>query len=837
MATARKRPAKKAPKQVTRYTHDAHDPVTPETGHTDRLVDEEVVTLEMDNGWSDALEVTKLDTDKTVVVDMDPAVDPVLLWAGKRNRRAVPVLPLQRNEIVPESRIARIIERARAGASGASAQGSFFADLEREFRESGKEKRVEFYTHDEAWRNKLICGDSLEVMESLLKYERLAGQVQMVYMDPPYGIGYNSNFQQRVDTNENDDKDLADDVLTIRAFNDCWSLGVHSYASYITERLYLCRELLAPSGSLFLQCNAVHMHRLRMILDEVLGASNFLSVIHWKKAAPEAQILRNNVNYLLWYAKDRDTAARRTNKLFRDRRVSDGSTEDAAKLALWGDFPGQSSRTLTSAEKRELVPLPGGTRIFRVDKLTNSGTKGNSEPVEFEGELVPPQKGQIWKKDADGMAKLVAADRVIRTETGLSLKFYLDDNPVIEIGNLWEDTAGKIPDMVYAVQTNEKIIDRCICLATQPGDLVLDPTSGGGTTAVSAERLGRRWVAIDNSRVAINVSRRRLLSKTFPQYVLKGAAPAAGFDYETASRLTPATIVDQLEPEQIDRVDRPLIDSSAVRVHGPFEVMTLGRYSRDDWQGSLVDNDIGRQKLGNYVEVVCRLYEPEIDLGIGDGFIHGLAAYGNRTFAVSVGPLTGRVTASQLSDAAKEAANLGIPAVHMLGWAFEANVGEVKRQLELAHKVEIELVMIRPDALAEGLKTTQRDTLFSPLALPEVSAERTKADDTVWRVILDGVTVFDRKTRSVAYHPAEDKYVAAWYLDEDYDGDCFVDCQMFFDFKKAPNLKTAAGVEVDAEEFDIRFTSDAFPAGRFERIAVKVVDVFGNESTMVRDIS
>ena len=235
----------------------------------------------MDNGWSKAIEVGKLPEgdERPVVVDMDPAADPVLFWAGKRNRREVPVLPLQRNEIVSESRIAQIIERARRAAeekSGAARQGHLFADLEKTLRETDRSKRVEFYTHEEGWKNKLICGDSLHVMESLLHYENLRGKVQMIYIDPPYGIKYDSNFQQRVDSTKNDEKDRADDVLTIKAFRDTWALGVHSYLSYLQERLYLCRELLVEIGSIFVQIGDDNVHLVRALLDEVFGHANFV---------------------------------------------------------------------------------------------------------------------------------------------------------------------------------------------------------------------------------------------------------------------------------------------------------------------------------------------------------------------------------------------------------------------------------------------------------------------------------------------------------------------------------------------------------------------------------
>jgi adenine-specific DNA-methyltransferase len=231
---------------------------------------------------------------------------------------------------------------------------------------------------------------------------------------------------------------------------------------------------------------------------------------------------------------------------------------------------------------------------------------------------------------------------------------------------------------------------------------------------------------------------------------------------------------------------------------------------------------------------MCRLYRPHAEVGGGTGFLHAIAESDDEKIGISVGPLTGRVTAKQILDAAHETRQHGLPEVHVLGWAFEANVGEQIDEIKRVGKVRVELQMIRPDALAEGLKVTQPEMLFSPLALPEIAVAPTKGGTVT--VTLEGVGVFDRKTRTTGWHPAGDGYIAAWYLDEDYDGDCFVDCQMFFDFKKAPNLKTAAGVDVDAEEFEIVFTSEPFRPGEYKRVAAKVVDVFGNESTVIRSL-
>jgi len=252
MAPRTKKAAKA--KEVTRYVHeDALELATPETGHTALLAEEQAVTLAMDNGWADAVKVGRLPgSESPVIIDMDPAYDPVLFWAGKRNHREVPLVPLQRNEIVREPRIAAIIARARERAASKREYGHqriLFAELEKTLRESEKQKRVKFYTHEKGWKNKLICGDSLQLMESLIHYDGLRGKVQMIYVDPPYGISYDSdsNFQQRIDTNRNDPKDQAYDILTVRAYRDTWSLGIHSYLSYLHERLYLCRELLAES--------------------------------------------------------------------------------------------------------------------------------------------------------------------------------------------------------------------------------------------------------------------------------------------------------------------------------------------------------------------------------------------------------------------------------------------------------------------------------------------------------------------------------------------------------------------------------------------------------------
>ncbi len=409
---------------------------------------------------------------------------------------------------------------------------------------------------------------------------------------------------------------------------------------------------------------------------------------------------------------------------------------------------------------------------------------------------------------------------------------------------LWDDTGtgSFLEAKAYVVQTNTKVVLRCVAMTTEPGDLVVDLTCGSGTTAVCAERLGRRWITCDTSRVAINVARQRLLGATFEHYKTRNGRVSGNFEYKMVNRVTLKSLAYDLEPEMVELVDQPEVDKDAIRVCGPFEVMSLGRYSVEDWKGYVVREPgagFGEPaKLENYIEVICRLYRKDAAIQGASGLVHAVAETEKEKIAISVGPLSGRVTAKQINDAVQDALASGILEVHVLGWAFEANVGEVKSQLEGRGRVKVELVMIRPDTLAEGLKATQPEMLFSPLALPdiEVKLKKNGKGPAEAVVTLSGVALFDRKHRRTEYKRADSGYVSAWYLDEDYDGDCFVDCQMFFDFKKVPNLKAALNADVDPTEYKLQLASQPFPVRGYKRIAVKVVDVYGNESTVVKDL-
>jgi adenine-specific DNA-methyltransferase len=831
-------------KRVTRYTYtEVKEPRTPETGHTALLpADEQVVTVPMDNGWSKAAIVGKLPKgdERPVVLDMDPAADPILFWAGKRNRREVPILPLQRNEIVTDSRIGQIIDRARKAAAEKAPQmrfDSIFADLEKTLRESEKSKRVEFYTHGEGWKNKLICGDSLHVMESLLHYEGLREQIQMMFLDPPYGIKYDSNFQQRIDSIRNDDKDQADDVLTIKAFRDTWALGVHSYLSYLQERLYLCREMLADSGSIFIQISDDNVHRVRCLMDEVFGAENFIALIPFRKKTMPfgTTFIEQMADFLIWYGKrkftDNGVPCTKFYPLFLTQDF-EGEFHHS-----WYEMPDGSRHRMTPEQLNNHSLLPKNARVYRLKSLEPSGPmQSGMFPYTFEGRSYPPPKNG-YGTPPEGLDRLKKHKRLQPEGNRLTFIMYADENAYTRMTAPWADTVGA-DNKRYAVQTNSEVVRRCMLMTTDPGDIVFDPTCGGGTTAYVAEAWGRRWITCDTSRVAINVTRKNLLSSLFEQYKTRNGAISSGFIYETAKRITLGSLANDLEPGEIEFRDRPSVDKTAVRVCGPFEVNSLGRYSVEDWKGYVATNQEGTDatKLENYIEVICRLYRKDAAIQGATGFVHAVAESETEKIAISVGPLSGRVTAKQVNDAVQDALSSGILEVHVLGWAFEANVGEVKAQLEKRGKVKVVLQMIRPDTLADGLKATKPDMLFSPLALPEIEVEVKKNGKGLNATVrIKGVALFDRKNRTTDYKRADSGYVSAWYLDEDYDGDCFVDCQMFFDFKKAPNLR-ALGLAVEPEEYKLQVVSQPFPVRGYKRIAVKVVDVFGNESTVVREL-
>ncbi len=444
---------------------------------------------------------------KHMLYPRDPSLDPQLVWKGKdeqdSNPLDVPVAPIYIQEkIHPQALIAHVLTQAASqGTSVAEAAAAYQLNLFADFDGLPEEfdQRVDFYQHDGHWSNRMILGDSLLVMTSLAEKEGLKGKVQMIYIDPPYGIKFGSNWQ--VSTRKRDVKDgKAEDATRqpeqVRAFRDTWKLGIHSYLAYLRDRLIVARDLLTETGSVFVQIGDENVHLVRCVLDEVFGSENFISIIAVKKTGLKgARYLDSVFDYILWYAKDFDRARYRSLLVEKEVGVGKGTGERYDQI----EFPDGSGRALSVEEKHNpnLVKplLSQGARLFQYTALIS---ESSSSSTTFEIEY---QKKKFfrtnWKTNRKGFEHLIRASRIVVGDETLRYVRYFDDFPANPIANYWDDTG--VADKVYVVQTSTTVIARCLLMTTDPGDLVLDPTCGSGTTAYVAEQWGRRWITCDTS--------------------------------------------------------------------------------------------------------------------------------------------------------------------------------------------------------------------------------------------------------------------------------------------------------------------------------------------------
>ena len=451
-------------------------------------------------------------------------IDPQLVWRGKDTRDwsdlIVQAPPLYIQEKVhPKALIDDLVRHSNASGESSGEQIDLFADF------NGLPDGVagtEFYQHDANWSNRMILGDSLQVMASLAEREGLRGQVQCIYIDPPYGIKFNSNFQWS--TTSRDVRDGKAEHITrepeqVKAFRDTWRNGIHSYLTYLRDRLTVARDLLTESGSVFVQIGDENVHRVRALLDEIFGEGNCASLISFKTSIGlGSRHLDNTSNYLLWYCKDVEQAKFRS--LF---KLLEPWEEGATRYKMLR-LPDLTERRVTSDELQGSEALPSDSRLFRDQGFTSrSASRTTLFPVVFQGELYRPASGG-WRTSEGGMQRAIRADRALKTGRNISFRKYFDDFRALGMDNLWTDVSGGITSRadpkIYVVQTSTKVIQRCILMTTDPGDLVLDPTCGAGTTAYVAEQWGRRWITIDTSRVALALARARIMGARYPFYLL-----------------------------------------------------------------------------------------------------------------------------------------------------------------------------------------------------------------------------------------------------------------------------------------------------------------------------
>ncbi|MHB1114787.1 MAG: site-specific DNA-methyltransferase, partial [Acidovorax defluvii] len=511
-------------------------------------------------------------------------LDPQLVWRGKDEQDwsdlVVHAPPLYIQEKVHPKVLIDDLKRQTERAQGTDApQVDMFADFNGLPNEDAK---TEFYAHDAHWANRMILGDSLAVMASLAEREGLRGKVQCIFFDPPYGIKFNSNFQWS--TTSRDVKDgnaghITREPEQVKAFRDTWRDGIHSYLTYIRDRLTVARDLLSDSGSLFVQISDENIHRLRCVLDEVFGDENFVCQIAFSKTtATSAALLPTSGDFILWYAKKRESVKYRQSYLKKSNQLASYNVAEKRETGEW--------RKMTSEEVRDWSYLPEGWSVLSAQNLRSQGVRANTTcAFDFQGKSFHSGSNHNWKTTMEGMYRLIRANRLILSGTLPNYKRYVDDFPVVPVSDNWDDTAiagfsGE--DKLYIVQTATKVIERCIQMTTDPGDLVLDPTCGSGTTAYVAEQWGRRWITIDTSRVALALARARIMGARYPYYLLAdsregqkkeaeitrtvpSSAPVRGnvrhgFVYERVPHITLKSIANNTEIDVIYEQHRLLLE-------------------------------------------------------------------------------------------------------------------------------------------------------------------------------------------------------------------------------------------------------------------------------------
>ncbi len=734
------------------------------------------------------------------------------------------------------------------------------------------EKVSEYYQHQDGWTNRLIQGDSHLVMASLLEREGMAGQVQTIFFDPPYGIKYGGNWQIKL--NNRDVKDGNDEALTgepeqIKAFRDTWELGIHSYLGYLRDRLIIAKELLTESGSCFVQISDENVHLVRSVMDEVFGSENFVSQIIFQTTSGFAsKTLATQGDFLLWYGKRAEIVKSR--KLFTQQNSKPGDSN-----AGWVLFSNGSFRGVASEEKRLEVELPRDARLYNPDNLQSQGASKERQPFSFNGKTYLPNSNSHWKANyPKGMERLAALGRLQEASNSLRFRRFANDFPYKEFGNIWTDTlTGSFTDeKKYVVQTNLKVIERCILMTTDPGDLVLDPTCGSGTTAYVAEQWGRRWITIDTSRIALNIAKQRLMTAIFPYYNLydeKGNDIRQGFKYKTVPHITLKSLANDEPPATETLYDQPEQDKKLLRVSGPFTVETLQNY--EPVSPEELDDEIRvNEEEGAFEEVIKQhLLSAGIKNGRKDEMVifrsvellagealHAEGFYqtvkGEEKAYFHIGPKFGTVSKKLVSDAVKECRQRGDANwLVILGFSFESDI-EGSTQTTSMGNFEVTKCRIHDDLLQEGLKKKPAKSAASFVTIGEPDIDLNKNGKEV-TVEIKGLDIYDPIKDEVKARSVAD--IAYWMVDDDYDGSNFVVKQVFFcggdkdEFDKwkkgldnlakdgtKKKVEKTLKIEIDDEAFDRLYGHISHPIEvkkKGQKVAVRIISQFGEESTKV----
>lgn len=796
--------------------------------------------------------------EKVKTYQFDPHLDPTLQWAGKVEGMSfdVPTSSIHIHEsIKPHSIIARVMKEYSNALEGQveGQQSMFEAETPAE-RMRRRRESIEFYQHGVNWTNRMIAGDSLVVMNSLLEKEGMAGQVQMVYIDPPYGIKYGSNFQPFVDKRDVKDKkddDLSQEPEMIKAFRDTWELGIHSYLSYLRDRLLLARELLADSGSVFVQISDENVHHVRELCDELFGVENFVSQIFFQKTGGfNPKYLSNIGDHLIWYAKDKKQLKYRQLLLFKNK------PDFGDPNYTWIELPDGSDRKMSMDERMGRTQIPNGARIFRYGPLQSSGSASEPQPFEFDGKTYYPAPNNHWKTTLQGLERLKKKGLLLKTGNNIAWKLHWDNYPAMNLANVWLDTqSGGFGDSgIYVVQTTNKVIQRCMLMATDPGDLVLDITCGSGTTAFVAEQWGRRWITCDTSRVAITLAKQRLMTATFDYYKLahEEQGVGSGFVYKTVPHITLKSIANNEPPATEILYDQPEIDKTKVRITGPFTIEALpapvvkplddiGDAEEDysarqtDWRDQLLATGI----MGRGGD---RLEFSRVEALSGTKFLQAEAETKEETprravicFAGETKPLDSRMVAMAMDEVERLR-----PAPKLVIFAAFQFDPEAAKDIDeyIYPGVTVLKAQMNTDLMTEDLKKKRSsDQSFWLVGQPDVELIRDGRSKRKFKVKVNGFDYYDVKKGTV--ESGITSRIAMWMLDTDYDGMCIEPKQVFFPMggkkdgwnKLAKTLR--AEIDPDLIEKYAGNESLWFMAEPNTRIAVKIIDDRGIESLKV----
>ena len=862
-------------------------------------------------GYEDASSRVQ-DGDQQATYPRNPVVhrghDPELWWLGKYGAAGdggdaadplqVDIRSLYRHEhIAPEALIKglyRIVEeKAEPDQDELFSVNDLFGNsLERD----ELEKVSDYYTHSDGWSNRLIQGDSLLVMNSLLEREGMAGHVQCIYIDPPYGIKYGSNWQIKLNdysvSQSDPDEALSGEPEQIKAFRDTWELGIHSYLSYLRDRLLVARELLHESGSCFVQISDENVHLVRCLMDEILGSENFISLIPFRKKTMPfgATYMEQMADFIIWYGKEKfDSNGKQKTKfrkLFLDKSV------EGEFHHCWYELPDGTRHRMSKHQLYNHSLLPPSAKIFRLKSLEPSGAmRAGMFEYEFEGRTYNhPRNG--WGTTKEGMDRLKDAKRLFPEGNRLCYILYAEEGDTSRLTAPWGDTVGA-DNKQYVVQTNSNVITRCLLMTTDPSDLVLDPTCGSGTAACVAEQWGRRWITTDTSRIALNIAKTRLMTATFPYYHLHSDVEANypkdfrgkpkitpksegshshdirdGFVYEKVPHITLGSIANDEPPATETLFDRPYEHNKRMRVAGPFTVETLQNYEPVSPEALAAQRE-SDDDLANFEDLV---FEHLTSAGVKTGDkkenavftrldrlasanLHAEGFYqsadGEKKTYLHIGPKFGTVSKRAVNEAVRECRQKGdAPWLLILGFSFESGIQEMTKDLGL---FQVSIVRMHDDLMQEGLlKKDKKAASFVTIGEPDIRLIKEGESATVE---ICGLDIYDPIKDIVKSRDAHD--IAYWMLDDDYDGSNFVVRQVFFcggeqkEFDKwrkgldslakqstRKRAQSTLKVEIDEEAFDQLYghQSRPFKIQPNQKIAIRVISQFGEETTKVMEV-